>query len=294
MRTEIMCLMILILFGSCTKEDDLIPSEGLEFSFSLPQGEHDYDAKIVDWFERCGFYILYQFNPDRDLYWNGSFSNKLKNDLFSGIYGEIADESYVGEQLELVEEGFLNFYQDTLLTRCMPLKLLLCAKLQEGDRGVLKDIDVYADGLDVIAVNHGNNEVVGLSAIEKNTFKNSMNVAFLQRMISVGKMTLWDGFVSLSDYEVSGSNYFERGFIGGYYSSKYPDDDLESYIDAILTLSEEELYAEPEEGDDSYRGMLHEKKDKSGLIKKKYDIVIEHYKEYYNVDLLKIRDFKFE
>ena len=291
----IFIFIILILAGACSENDELTPSEGLEFSYTLPQGDHDYDTKIMDWFERCGFYILYRFDVERDLYWNGSSSSKMKFDQFSGIYGEIADEAHVGELLQLLEDGFLNFYEDSLLYRCMPMKLLLCATLQEATRGKVNDIDVYANGLDVIAVNHGHENIKELSADKAHSFKNAINVAFLQRMTSTGKMGLWDEFAEVSTYGVSSSKtYFANGFVGGYYSSKYPDTDLETYLEAILTTPEEELHAEPADGDMTYKGMLHPQKDKNGLIQKKYDIVVKHYKECYQVDLLKIRDFKFE
>lgn len=60
MKIQIISIFIIfILTGACSDNDRLTPSEGLEFSYSLPQGNHDYDTKIMDWFERCGFYILY-------------------------------------------------------------------------------------------------------------------------------------------------------------------------------------------------------------------------------------------
>ncbi|WP_099291156.1 putative zinc-binding metallopeptidase [Butyricimonas sp. Marseille-P3923] len=296
MKIQILFIsIILILAGGCSDKDELTPSEGLEFSYSLPQGEHDYDAKIMDWFERYGFYALYRFAPEKDLYWNGSFSNKMTNDKFSGIHGEMANEIYVGEQLQLLEESFLNFYQDSTLYRCMPMKLLLCSTLQKATCGVVADIDVYTEGLDVIAVNHGNENIKEFSADKRNSFKDAINVAFLQRMISTGKIGVWEEFSSISEYRATSSeSYFARGFIGGYYSSREPDTDLASYLEAILTIPDEILYAESTAGDNSYKGILHSSKDTHGLIKIKYNLVVKYYKERYQIDLLKIRDFKFK
>lgn len=69
MRYYIFLLVIVggLLWVSCDDSETLVPSTGLEEWFSLPQGEHDYDSKIVDWFDRCGFYILYKFEP-KDVY----------------------------------------------------------------------------------------------------------------------------------------------------------------------------------------------------------------------------------
>jgi lipoprotein len=296
MKIQIISIFIIfILTGACSDNDRLTPSEGLEFSYSLPQGNHDYDTKIMDWFERCGFYILYHFDPERDLYWNGSYSSKLTFDQFSGICGEPANELFVGEQLQLIEEGFLNFYEDSTLSRCIPMKLLLCSTLQKATRGVLNDIDVYADGLDVIAINHGNEAIKEFNTDKCNSFKDAINVAFLQRMVTTGKMGIWNEFLEVSKYGVTSSeSYFARGFVGGYYSSKKPDTDLETYLEAILTIPDQVLYAEPADNDNTYKGILHSKKDKHGLIQKKYNMVIKHYKECYHVDLLKIRNFNFK
>lgn len=125
------------------------------------------------------------------------------------------------------------------------MKLLLCSTLQKATRGVLNDIDVYADGLDVIAINHGNEAIKEFNTDKCNSFKDAINVAFLQRMVTTGKMGIWNEFLEVSKYGVTSSeSYFARGFVGGYYSSKKPDTDLETYLEAILTIPDQVLYAE--------------------------------------------------
>lgn len=49
---------------ACNDDDErLSPSDIAEYELTLPQGDHDYDDRIVDWFERTGVYILYKFDP---------------------------------------------------------------------------------------------------------------------------------------------------------------------------------------------------------------------------------------
>ena len=58
----IFIVLSLVAWTSCYDEDALVPTETSEFNYTLPQGDHDYDTKIVDWNERCGFYVLYKLD----------------------------------------------------------------------------------------------------------------------------------------------------------------------------------------------------------------------------------------
>ena len=54
----------LLLLAGCYDEGSLNPSPEPELiygKYTLPQGDHDYDARIGDWYTRCGFYILYKY-----------------------------------------------------------------------------------------------------------------------------------------------------------------------------------------------------------------------------------------
>ena len=63
--------------------------------------------------------------------------------------------------------------------------------------------------------------------------------------------------------------------------------DLESYLKMILTTSYETLTMEPESGEysgDDYTGILHPKKDREGLIREKYNLLIGEF-ERLGIDL---------
>lgn len=58
------------IWQACNDDDErLSPSDIAEYELVIPQGNHDYDDRIVDWFERTGVYILYKFDPV-DVYYN--------------------------------------------------------------------------------------------------------------------------------------------------------------------------------------------------------------------------------
>ena len=173
MKYMISIILGLVFWMGCSDDENLSPSDVPEYEITLPQGEHEYDDRIVNWFDRTGVYLLYKFNP-ADAYFNvdqtwaeayrdtslvytwytfgeGDYvenntayvdgvayelgiSFKTDGSWFeysivdgklleveasfknSGTFSvQEADEAYVGDQLALLEELFLNFYPDSIL-----------------------------------------------------------------------------------------------------------------------------------------------------------------------------------
>lgn len=61
----LICLSAWIV--SCDNEDNLSPTETPEIGYVVPQGDHDYDQKIVDWSERCNSFHPLQVQDERTL-----------------------------------------------------------------------------------------------------------------------------------------------------------------------------------------------------------------------------------
>lgn len=67
---------------------------------------------------------------DKDYYWGVSTDirwrfDTVNNRIVAGYDALPADENYVGEQLDLLENHFLKYFSDTLLLRTMPYRVLL-------------------------------------------------------------------------------------------------------------------------------------------------------------------------
>lgn len=235
-------------------------------------------------------FILYKFDL-KELYWQvTSWNESKKNEegatypYVKGIVGEVADTNYVGQQLDLVEQQFLNFYPDTTLRRCLPLKLLLCSKLfNRTIQGTESRLNVYS-GYDYLALNWGSEEIQTITTAQKNTFKNDVNYAFLTRLLNNGKVVEDADFYENANYEttVTVANMYERGFIK---AGTKEDNDVENFIQAIIQNPYEDLLAEQKDGDTSYKGILSAKKDVNGYIRKKYDSLVNKFKNVYNIDL---------
>lgn len=288
-------IYIFILAASlvaCDDENSLTPTETPEFGYSVPQGNHDYDDRIVDWNERCNTFILYKFDL-KELYWdvNGwNESTPTPEDssypypYSNGLLGAVADEAYVGEQLDLVETLFLDFYPDSTLYNLLPLKLLLCGELNwRTVEGSVTSYNVYS-GYDYLAFNWGNEDVLTITNAQKTTFKYQVNYAFLSRLLNNGKIVEDASFYEGMNYEdkVTQANMYERGFIK---SGTKQEDDVEIYVQAIIQTPYEDLIAEPADKDYTSKGILHAKKDVNGYIRKKYDILVNKFKENYGIDL---------
>ena len=104
-------LGILIWIG-CNDTETLTPSQESEPIYILPQGDHDYDEKIVEWYKRCGFYILYKFEP-RDIYfnWGMEWFEVTTDTLFRKVSYKVNEEAFVdGDAVIISTESFYGEY----------------------------------------------------------------------------------------------------------------------------------------------------------------------------------------
>lgn len=297
MKYRLIFIVLSLLFWvGCYEEEPLTPTEGLEFKYTVPQGDHDYDARIVDWYEKNGFYILYKFDP-KDIYfdisyWSGSLFDSLRGNWMSGIASSVAEEEYVDRQLQLVEDVFLNFYSDTVLSNWMPMKILLCSKLEKNKNSI-----EAISGLDLIAVKYGSSEIEDLLADETKLikFKNNMHMLFFQRIIDQKKLVAPKEFAELSEYgmKVDKKDMFKLGFIENNYGMEMNvSADFMSYVKAVFSYSYDELNAEMGEGDYTVVGILNPNKDVNGLIRRKYDVLINYFRETLHMDLQAIGNYR--
>lgn len=348
-------LGIVIWIGCSDYNDVLTPSDTPEYEISLPQGEHAYDDRIVNWFERTGVYILYKFKPS-DVYFNASYpwaemyddttrilewfplgENVFVEDDVVHVDGEVyplnievhltngswvkysvvdtlvrraytkiyygglfnsfrvneAEETYVEKQLTLLEELFLNNYPDNVLRMYMPLKVILGCDLEVRKTQTHKEGKAFTHSYNNLILSYGNSAIDSLTMEERDTLGADLNVWFLSEM--VGDSVLLDKFFSYTPYDYwvgypeylapVESEYYSYGLIG------LPEDgksnlgavktyEQEAFIKMIISTPEEVLRAEPESGDydpTSFKGILHEKKDKKGLINCKYNALLEAY-----------------
>ncbi len=116
MKYSIYILLGLLIWVGCDDSEILEPTLEPEPGYLLPQGNHDYDVRIVDWFERCGFYILYKYEP-RDLYFNmGKGWLQLSSDTLERTkrYSLNGEATIEGDQITIKDKQTGHRYYYTL------------------------------------------------------------------------------------------------------------------------------------------------------------------------------------
>lgn len=284
-------LLVALLLSSCAKKEDvLISSENVEDTYILPQGNHDYDPYIQRYYDQYGSFLLYKFSK-RDAFWSVTTAIESYKLLE-------ADENFVGPQLELLQQSFFRFYEESTLKKFLPIKVLLCSSLtigtatQQIDALFLGPTNIVA-GYQTFAVNWGNDRVDNMTVQQKNTFKGNVNYSFLRMMDLSGKMSKSDSFKNTSDYitPLTQATIAERNVRGFLVTGAIPGTttDWNSYLSVIVNNSYETLI-DPNVSvkDVTSRGILSPIKDRDGLIRKKYQLMIDHYKQNYQIDLQRI------
>lgn len=284
-------MLLAALCWGCEKQETLTPTTDPEPVFRLPQGNNDYDTRIMGLYEKYNFMTLYKFNP-KDIYWQigGTTVGWVgPNDYFGhSLVAEEADPKYIHNMIDFVEDNMLAYYPDTLLRRCMPLRLYLCSVLDKTNTstGAVtgKNNIYYSKVTGYIALNYVSADFASLTAAQKKTFVNELNNAFMEWTYDGGLIPAIDKFFLVSDYvtSVTSTTMFSRGFLttAGKTSK---ETDWKTYVKTIITNSYTELTT-PSTGT-TLKGILHSSKDTNGLIRQKYDLVVNYFLDNYNLDL---------
>lgn len=291
----LLALAGIFLCSGCYEEDSLQERDGEEVIYTIPQGNHDYDARIVDWYERTGAYILYQFSQ-RDAVWTKYRWDEAIPDengkVETGDWTILpAKEEYVEKLLSFLEQNYLNFFSDEFLREILPIRILLCSTLQDYWDNEPR-IYQYYFGTDVLCIGWGDERLDAITSAEKKTFRNKLLQKALNDALTAGLIEIPQEFTSYSlsyyYFPCTIDEMYQKGFLDYYSTAKYvtPEWDWKEYVTAIIQNPDTTLMAKPTEKDKAKpRGMLHPDKDVNGLVRKKYDAVIRYFKEEYDMDI---------
>jgi len=270
--TGLFCLTVLI--AGCSKEEKLTPSE-LTIEYQLPQGNHDYDPTLVKLNQDYGTFFLYKFSKV-DF---GATPVFVENGNFGDTYAaDIADEAYVGKVLSFVQRNWLAFYPDAFLKQQLPFKVLLAQNVRGLKSPFAKFNVVWS--YNQFTLSNFSADFDAMTVAQKRTFIASIHEEFWNFMVTRTKIELAPEFLTVSNYAQTGvtaANMYSYGFLLAGISSA--DDkmnrDFKSYIKAITSTTKSQLDAT----------ILSPATDVNGLVRKKYNFIINYYKTKYNVDL---------
>ncbi|PTS97989.1 hypothetical protein DBR11_16105 [Pedobacter sp. HMWF019] len=261
------------IMGCKKKEDDLIPSK-IKAQYQLPQGNHDYDPTLVELNKKYGSFFLYKFSPvdfaANPVYVSGGF-----NEIY---LADIADEAYVGKVLTFVQKNWLNYYPDAFLKANLPFKVLLGQNLRL--KSTPTTTYMVLSNYNQMTLSNFSASFDAMTDAQKKTYVNNLHTEFFNSIYNRGKLDVPADFLTVTNYTQTGvlpTNMYLYGILSYIimYQDNRPTKDFMSYISAITSKTKAELDA----------SILSPSNDVNGLVKKKYNIIINYYKTKYNIDL---------
>ncbi|MDR6784515.1 hypothetical protein ABIE26_002097 [Pedobacter africanus] len=297
--TGLLVLSVTLTFISCKKSEEALTPSGSDETYKVPQGNNDYDQTIVDYYNKYGTYMLYQFT-DKDVYWTPTGWKKpllVSGSWTAGVETEGADPAYINAQLNLIKNKWFGFYTDKFLKKFLPVKIMLCKKVDSvGNTLIFTPVfttvkstkKVAANyNYDNIQLNYGDATVNSMTAAEQRLFIYKTNLIFMQSIYARGLSAPTSEFANSADYNTAMTTYaqaYGKGIIIGY-SGISAQLDWNAYITAMVTYSTVQLNASVANTDSTPAGILNATKDPSGQIKKRYNIVRNYFINEYGVDL---------
>ena len=287
MKTINICLLTLLVYSmtACSGNDDIKDVRPWQNEYDLPQGKSDADERIMDYYERFGTCILYEYtylDCRYELNIDESYSYNLPN------------PKYVGDMLDLLEEIWFDFYPEAFHKEFMPLKIMLAEYFAAENYYGSTSLYLSLSGPSCIGIGFCSDTLRKLSPAVKLEFKNKLQEALWLDWLE--KLDAPDDFFAVSDYsyeaddDPSSKNYARnRGFVE-YDSSEWStsgdwttgeldaETDLQSFIIGMVTRSSEDWSADLE----------------WPLVKQKYDLLKNWLQETYDFDLQKIGDKTYE
>lgn len=283
-------LLMSCMITGCKKEGKLTPSEEKENVYgdhTLPQGNHPYDADILQLFQKYQTLFLYKY-VHHDLYYNinydlGGVYDPVKDSTTKYGYFDVpAKEAYVGKQLDMLKDLWLKYYPDALLKQGLPKKVYLLDSFYYAYNGPGKPLDNWPEftdfykGPDYFAISYGGAYLDNITPAEKYALKGKLHAATLALARAKGAIKPTTAFAAVTNYStLVWNNYYPQGALG--YWQLDAGKDLDLYMEAIVSHSYTELTAPG--------GILHPGVDTKGLIKKKYDMVIAYFQSTFSIDL---------
>ncbi len=296
----ILMVFITAAFFSCKKEAPLTASTENQ-GYVVPQGNHDYDATIVSFYQTYGKYLLYEFE-DKDTYWTPSGwkqampSTTSEGFWYPGYEVTPADPLYVGQLLTLMQNQWFNLYPEKFLKEFLPVKIMLCSAVDSVNTKYVFSPSFHAEKVDIpvpswynydnICVNNANDGIESMTDADIKNFRTHINRIFINSMIGRDLFTPTDLFTNIANYAsaTTTAKAYAQGVLYPYYNTSATAD-WGKYVMAMVTTSEATLNADTPDYDTKYKGILHTTKDVNGKIKKRYDIVRNYYIDNYGVDL---------
>ena len=291
---------IMFCFTGCYNEDELTATEGLEFHYTVPQGQsEDADPRIVEYFETYGFYILYDFR-EAAMFWNNTSWG-------GGVAMRQGNPAYANAMLDLIEDAFFNYWPERYM-KYLPMKVLLCSQLDDMNTCRPTGGEQYTsytrinlwEGFDNIALNGCSAEIDTMTLYSKGRFQAETNAYMLRLLLESGEISVPQEFIDADALGYAYQGFWQNSqtdsmFSAGYLNSQTlttdvqtsAENDFRYYLD-LAAMPLEILEGEPAvfNYDDLYLrtepplwGCMNSARDPWGRIRAKYNAMIDYLRE---------------
>lgn len=295
------------IVSSCNYDETPLTASGIKSGYIVPQGNHDYDSEILDFYSKYGSCLLYKFT-DKDTYWTptGWKNGVLGPSSQGGSPGYIvapSDEKYVGKQVRLLKNLCFAFYTDEFLKKFLPVKLMLCSSVQsctwQGLSIVGTEKPAYYN-YDNICFSYGSSAVDNLTLSDSINIVQSINRCFMESMVGRSFTAPTSEFTSLVSYTSLSALTTNKAFWarGIFPPTATPLNDWKNFLYMMVSYPESYLTRVPKTTvtdtnftEAGWDGILNAVKDTNGLLKKRYTIVRNYFINNYGVDLQLIGNY---
>ena len=291
---------ITVLVTSCRKDNNPPQaSKKPDTRYQLPQGSASFDTTILNFFHSYNTYILYKFS---DIDFNYQFSFNLATPPTGATINATAgpvvmrggDSIAIQSALDFMNQYWFNFYPESFKKQYLPQKILLAGLIYNSrwngstkvyDTPRVNPYTIPIEGVDHITLPKIDTAFNAYTLANKLLLKAQLNRLFLKHLMYPlvstipASVPLPADFFKVSDYtlgNITAAQRYKYGFdtipLG---RSPSPMIDMLAFLDTIC--------AKPRAALDAY--MLNPKVDSLGLTLRKYNILVNYFKNNYNVDI---------
>jgi len=317
MKTKYLFMLPLVAFlmAACDYSEDELQPSGETTSYTLPQGSHSYDQKIVDFYNNYGTQLIYKFEY-KDAYWTPTGWQNGDSSEENGKVGfviQYPDENYVGQQVDLLHEVWFDELSNKAKKELLPGVILLCGEVDYLSstwdfsswpaKQVYSPSNVYAYcNYANMCVGYANSSITSITDAEKKAYSKALKHAWAEFIADrfVGPTS---DFAFVVDYSKVSSLYYIKECCAagittvGYSASALAD--WKNFLYMMMCYPEGWLTEDPgiigdwdsfgnsydPHEDTDFHGILNVAKDSNGLIKQRYDIVRQYFIDNYDIDI---------
>ncbi|MDR0543839.1 MAG: hypothetical protein LBG30_00610 [Odoribacteraceae bacterium] len=294
------------LLYSCAQDAKIGAPIPVEPDYALPQvgAPQAVNDRIVKLFNDYGSYFLYDLTQ-KDFEWTVStgFSNSQIDSIVLG------NPAYVGPLLDFLENIWLRHVPENMKKGMgIPYRVFLVDAIRRFRVGYPPGMEYYYSNYKVTGKSiafAGVNEAFGqMTAAEKTTRKNELVGAIFDYYASVGLISFPEAFYAISNYATNPTvtpvnvnfpdrveAYLQAGFLPGSYGAVNPN----------YWLSNAYMWTNARSNDfSSFRMHLFQRTDEQmtpylsyPLIKQKFDLLVDHFRNEYGIDVRGIANAAF-